>query len=868
MSLLASWLSAAGLASLHPVFVSYGVTEQSFVELQFQDYDAMGIFEPPERQRLFKLIQQVKRQQQAQAQPAAQTVTAAPQPQPQAVQQPALLPSQPQPVQQPVPAVPQSQQQQPQPQFTAPPQPPKPTAVPRPSVAPTQQSAPPTTRRIDQLSQPRDRAIVERAASISMSPAAASYVASASPSPSHSPPLASPRASYSAKRRSGVGSFDMPPAANPPPQPQPPQQHTVQHEEHARVSRLLDDDDTGMDGDEDDDDDDTINSSMAAIDLSTASSSALDAADPYNSKIRVAVRKRPINSKEKSQGQLDVATVNTAGRAVTIHEPKVKVDLTKYVESHRFCFDEVFDENGTNEEIYAATCKPLIPFFLNKGKATCFAYGQTGSGKSAHRYMHTSIAHMPVLCESQHRVKHGICSPRVCFAVLCTASLRTFTMMGPNEVGRGLYALAARDIFTAIATYDPFHDIELYVSFFEIYGGKLFDLLNERARLVCREDAQKAVNVVGLTERRCQRVEELLDVITYGNTVRSTGSTGANIDSSRSHAILQMDAKRVVKKPGQKGKLKLAGRFSFIDLAGSERAADTSDNDRRTRMEGAEINKSLLALKECIRALDQGGKHLPFRGSQLTQVLKDSFVGNSRTIMIANISPNSGSCEHTLNTLRYADRVKELKSSGPTGGAMAGQPAGMNGAVGGAGGVAGAKKPAFDAYMPHQGNKSNVKVRPGAISTQDDVSDIAGRPVPLASPTGGSYQSMPSPTKLPRPSIPPAVGGVNTSVNTSINTSVSNVNTSINSSYVQQQHNSSQQSAYPTPPVQCTRLVQRAAVPVQLPGQRRPGPAGRHVLRPVLRHPHRGGRAGRRAPHGHRRKHADSEGGDDAAEGT
>ena len=76
-----------------------------------------------------------------------------------------------------------------------------------------------------------------------------------------------------------------------------------------------------------------------------------------------------------------MATVNTAGRAVTIHEPKVKVDLTKYVESHRFCFDEVFDENGTNEEIYAATCKPLIPFFLNKGKATCFAYGQTGSGK-------------------------------------------------------------------------------------------------------------------------------------------------------------------------------------------------------------------------------------------------------------------------------------------------------------------------------------------------------------------------------------------------------------------------------------------------------------------------------------------------------
>jgi hypothetical protein len=74
------------------------------------------------------------------------------------------------------------------------------------------------------------------------------------------------------------------------------------------------------------------------------------------------------------------------------------------------------------------------------------------------------------------------------------------------------------------------------------------------------------------------------------------------------------------------------------------------------RMEGAEINKSLLALKECIRALDQDSRHTPFRGSKLTQVLRDSFVGNSRTCMIATISPNGSNSEHTLNTLRYADR--------------------------------------------------------------------------------------------------------------------------------------------------------------------------------------------------------------------
>lgn len=106
---------------------------------------------------------------------------------------------------------------------------------------------------------------------------------------------------------------------------------------------------------------------------------------------------------------------------------------------------------------------------------------------------------------------------------------------------------------------------------------------------------------------------------------------------------------------------KLHGKFSLIDLAGNERGADTSSADRQTRLEGAEINKSLLALKECIRALGRNKPHTPFRTSKLTQVLRDSFIGeNSRSCMIATISPGMASCENTLNTLRYANRVKEL----------------------------------------------------------------------------------------------------------------------------------------------------------------------------------------------------------------
>ena len=107
------------------------------------------------------------------------------------------------------------------------------------------------------------------------------------------------------------------------------------------------------------------------------------------------------------------------------------------------------------------------------------------------------------------------------------------------------------------------------------------------------------------------------------------------------------------------------GRLTFIDLAGSERGADTSKACRTTRMEGAEINTSLLALKEVIRALATGSslKRIPFRGSKLTQVLKESFVGkNSRTVMVSCVAPNMKNCDHTLNTLRYADRVKERDS--------------------------------------------------------------------------------------------------------------------------------------------------------------------------------------------------------------
>ncbi|KAJ4873192.1 ATP binding microtubule motor family protein [Raphanus sativus] len=324
-------------------------------------------------------------------------------------------------------------------------------------------------------------------------------------------------------------------------------------------------------------------------------------------KIKVVVRKRPLNKKESVKNEEDI--IDTHSNCLTVHETKVKVDLTAYVEKHEFVFDAVLDEEVSNDEVYRETVEPVVPLIFQRIKATCFAYGQTGSGK-------------------------------------------TYTM-------KPLPLKASRDILRLMHHTYRNQGFQLFVSFFEIYGGKLYDLLSERKKLCMREDGKQQVCIVGLQEYRVSDTDAIVELIERGSATRSTGTTGANEESSRSHAILQLAIKKSAE-GNQSKPPRLVGKLSFIDLAGSERGADTTDNDKQTRLEGAEINKSLLALKECIRALDNDQGHIPFRGSKLTEVLRDSFMGNSRTVMISCISPSSGSCEHTLNTLRYADRVKSL----------------------------------------------------------------------------------------------------------------------------------------------------------------------------------------------------------------
>lgn len=229
-------------------------------------------------------------------------------------------------------------------------------------------------------------------------------------------------------------------------------------------------------------------------------------------RIRVVVRKRPMSKTERLKGGIDIIHPLDCGDygKIIVYNPKTSVDLTKGIDQIKFVFDDVFDESSTNLQIYNRSVRHLIQNFFDGQFVTCFAYGATGSGK-------------------------------------------TFTMMGSevtginagnsvyNESNVGLYYLAVRDIFSKLQT-PEFSGCRLQVSLFEIYGGKLFDLLSteRRKEVKCLEDSKGAMCIKGLGAFSVESPEDVLKFIKLGSANRSTGETSANADSSRSHAVLQI----------------------------------------------------------------------------------------------------------------------------------------------------------------------------------------------------------------------------------------------------------------------------------------------------------------------------------------
>ncbi|KPP69739.1 kinesin-like protein KIF19-like [Scleropages formosus] len=284
-----------------------------------------------------------------------------------------------------------------------------------------------------------------------------------------------------------------------------------------------------------------------------------------------------------------------------------------------YMFDVAFDCSATQEEVYRATTKGLIEGLISGFNATVFAYGPTGCGK-------------------------------------------TYTMLG-TDTEPGIYVRTLNDLFRAIEETSDDMQYSVSMSYLEIYNEMIRDLLNPSSGFLdLREDSKGEIQVAGITEVSTINAQEIMELLMKGNKQRTQEPTAANQTSSRSHAVLQVAVRQQSRCPDVLQEVRFA-RLFMIDLAGSERAAQTQNRGQRLK-EGAHINRSLLALGNCINALSEkhGNKYVNYRDSKLTRLLKDSLGGNSRTIMIAHISPASVAFEESRNTLSYADRAKSIRT--------------------------------------------------------------------------------------------------------------------------------------------------------------------------------------------------------------
>lgn len=359
----------------------------------------------------------------------------------------------------------------------------------------------------------------------------------------------------------------------------------------------------------------------------------MEAAGGGAGSVRVCVRIRPQSDAEaQTSGQIAVRAVD---RHVLVFDPdepeepsffhgkrlKARDPTVRKPRDLKFAFDRVFDESGSNREVYEETTKGLLNALLSGYNCSVFAYGATGSGK-------------------------------------------TFTMLGKPSMPGVIFHMMM-DLYSAIDGRKTEACYDVAISYMEVYNEQVKDLLAPSSQcLPLREDPQRGVIVQGLSLHKPQTAEELLQMLDQGNKNRTQHPTDANAESSRSHAVFQVFVRQSDRGKGTQAAVNV-GKMSLIDLAGSERATVSKNCGDRLR-EGANINRSLLALGNCINTLaDQrhkGQHHVPYRDSKLTRILKDSLGGNCRTVMIAAVSPSRRSFDDTYNTLRYADRAKHIKA--------------------------------------------------------------------------------------------------------------------------------------------------------------------------------------------------------------
>eukprot|EP00808_Paulinella_micropora_P014277 g54956.t1 len=328
--------------------------------------------------------------------------------------------------------------------------------------------------------------------------------------------------------------------------------------------------------------------------------------------IQVAVRIRPLSSSELSGKQ----------RATKAIPESNQISIS----SRGFTFDRIFTEESTQEDVWENTVKPLFDGYVQGYNATILAYGQTGSGKTFS--MGTA------------------CAPNE-----------------PPEV-QGIIPRTISAIFRHIDECEGTLNCRVSVSFMEILNENVRDLLNPQSaqQPQIRDGPNGTVKVTGITEEPMQSAYDMITCLERGSQARATASTKMNAVSSRSHAIFTVNFTQ--SKTVGEVEEEIVSKFNFVDLAGSERLKRTGAVGVRMK-EGIDINKGLFALGNVISALGdpaRKGCHVPFRDSKITRLLQDSLGGNSRTLMIACISPAESNVEETINTLKYAHRARNIKN--------------------------------------------------------------------------------------------------------------------------------------------------------------------------------------------------------------
>lgn len=355
--------------------------------------------------------------------------------------------------------------------------------------------------------------------------------------------------------------------------------------------------------------------------------------------VRVAVRIRPLINRELAE-LCKVCTKVTPG------EPQVWLGNEK-----TFTYDHVFDLGSKQTSIYDSCVRKLVEGCFHGYNATVLAYGQTGSGKTF--TMGTGGETTEVEKESQGIV------PRAVQQVFDEIELRKRKATEKNQQAP---------------------DFKVTAQFLELYNEELIDLLDESAHLNHRENTTTrimtndrhikihqengTVQVVGATTKPVKSVFEALECLESGALSRTTASTQMNSQSSRSHAIFTLTIHQSLVASETQDVETLTAKFHFVDLAGSERLKRTGATGERAR-EGISINTGLLCLGNVISVLgDESRKasHVPYRDSKLTRLLQDSLGGNSQTVMIACISPSDRDFMESLNTLRYANRARNIKN--------------------------------------------------------------------------------------------------------------------------------------------------------------------------------------------------------------